>query len=90
VGDSQPTVLGACLTNEIMSGAGIKKNHNGVSIQGEHTSEDLLALGNIFHGRIDDAAGLCNGHLLQSTWWVSDVALSGTLLRCGALMGKVA
>jgi hypothetical protein len=63
-----------------MSGAGIKNNDNGVSIQGEQTSEDLLALGNIFHGRIVVAVGLCNHHLLRITWWVGDVALSDILL----------
>jgi hypothetical protein len=80
VGDGQPTTLGACLTDEIMSGTGIKKNDNGVSVQGEHTGEDLLALGNIFHGCIVDAAGLRNRHLLRTMWWMGDVALSGILL----------
>jgi hypothetical protein len=80
VGDGQPTTLGACLTDEIMSGAGIKKNDNWVSVQGEHTGEDLLALGNIFHGCILYVAGLHNSHLLWTTWWMSDVALSGILL----------
>jgi hypothetical protein len=73
-----------------MSGAGIKKNDNGVSVQGEHTSEDLLALGNIFHGRIVDATSLCNDHLLWTMWQVSDMALSSILLRCGALSSEVA
>jgi hypothetical protein len=63
VGDGQLTTLGACLTDEIMSGTEIKKNDNGVSIQGEHTGEDLLALGNIFQGCIVDATGLHNCHL---------------------------
>jgi hypothetical protein len=35
-----------------MSGTKIKNNDNGVSVQGEHTGEDLLTLGNIFHGCI--------------------------------------
>jgi hypothetical protein len=58
VGDSQLIVLGACLTNETMSGVGIKKNDNGVSVQGKHTSEDLLTLRNIFHGSVVDATSL--------------------------------
>jgi hypothetical protein len=58
VGDSQPTVLGACLTNEVMSGAWIKKKDNGVSVQEKHTSGDLLTLRNIFHGIVVDATGL--------------------------------
>jgi hypothetical protein len=90
VGDSQPVVLGACLTNEIMSGAGIKKNDNGVSVQGKHTSEDLLTLGNILHGSVVDMIGLCNDHLLRTTWRLSDVALSSILLRRGALSSEVA
>jgi hypothetical protein len=85
VGDGQPTTLGAGLTNEIMSGAGIKKNDNGVSLQGEHTGKDLLTLKNIFHGCIVDAAGLRNCHLLRTMWRMSDVALGGILLWCGAL-----
>jgi hypothetical protein len=90
VGDGQPIILGACLTNEIVSGTGIKKNANGVSVQGEHTSENLLAHRNIFHGCIVDAAGHCNGHILWTTWRVSDVALSGIVLRHGALSSEVA
>jgi hypothetical protein len=90
VGDSQPTVLGACLTNKIMSGIGIKKNDNVVSVQGEHTSEDLLALRDILHGSVVDTTGLCNGHLLWTTWRVSGVALSSILFRCGALSSKMA
>jgi hypothetical protein len=73
-----------------MSGTGIKNNDNGVSVQGEHTNDDLLALGNIFHGHIVVAAGLCNRHLLWITWWVGDVALSDILLWLGALLSKVA
>jgi hypothetical protein len=73
-----------------MSGTGIKRNDNGVSVQGEHTSEDRLTLGNIFHGRIVDAAGLCNSHLLRTTWRVSDVALSGILHQRGELSSKLA
>jgi hypothetical protein len=73
-----------------MSGTGIKRNDNGVSIQGEHTSENRLTLGDIFHGCIVDAAGLCNNHLLRTTWRVSDVALSGILHQRGALSSKLA
>jgi hypothetical protein len=90
VGDSQLTVLGACLTNEVLSGVGIKKNDNGVSVQGKHTNEDLLTLGNVFHGGVVDVTGLCNDHLLLTTWRVSDVALSSVILRRGALSSEVA
>jgi hypothetical protein len=90
VGDGQPTTLGACLTDEIMSGVRIKKKDNGVSVQGEHIGEDLLTLGNIFHGCIVDPAGLRNRHLLWSTWWMSDMTLSGILLWHGALLSEVA
>jgi hypothetical protein len=90
VGDGQPTTLGACLTDEVVSGTGIKKNDNGVSVQGEHTSEDLLGLRNIFQGSVVDAAGLRNSHLLRTTWWRGDVALRGSLLRRGALLSEVA
>jgi hypothetical protein len=44
----------------------------------------------IFHGRIIDATSLYNNHLLRTTWRVSDVALSGILLRCGALSSEAA
>jgi hypothetical protein len=62
----------------------------GVSVQGEHIGEDLLALGNIFHGCIVDAGGLCNRHLLWTTGWTSDAALGGILLWRGALSSEVA
>jgi hypothetical protein len=58
--------------------------------QRKHTHEYLLALGNVFHSGVVDAAGLCNSHLRRTTWWMSDVALSGILLRCGALSSEVA
>jgi hypothetical protein len=64
-----------------MSNTGIKKNDSGVSVQGEHTGKDLLALGNIFHSSVVDAAGRHNSHLLRTTWWMSDVALRDCLLR---------
>jgi hypothetical protein len=83
-------LLSASSTDEVMSGTEIKQNDNGVSVQGEHTTEDMLALRNIFHGRIVDAAGHCNDHLLRTTWRVSDVALSDILLQRGALSSKVA
>jgi hypothetical protein len=62
----------------------------GTSVQGEHTSEDLLALGNILRGGVVYTAGLCNDHLLGTTWWMGDVALCGILLRRGALSSEVA
>jgi hypothetical protein len=55
----------------------------GVSIQAKHTSEDLLALGNILHGRAVDTTDLCNNYLMWTTWRVGDVALSGIFLWLG-------
>jgi hypothetical protein len=88
--DGQLTFLNACLTNEVMSSTGIEQDDHMISIKKKHTHEDLLALGNIFHGCIVDAASLCNNHLLWTTWWMSDVALSGILLWRGALPSEVA
>jgi hypothetical protein len=83
VGDSQPTVLGACLTNEVMSGAWIKKKDNGVSVQEKHTSGDLLALRNIFHGIVVDATGLLwhgvlSSEVARATTVEADVAGGGS------------
>jgi hypothetical protein len=82
--------LGACFTDEVMTSSGIKQNNSRMSVQGKRTREDLLALGNIFHGGVVDTAGLDNGHLLRTTWWMSDVALRGSLLRRGVLSSEVA
>jgi hypothetical protein len=82
--------LGACRTDEVVGGTRIRKNDNGVSIQGEHTSEDLLALRNIFQGSVVEAASLRNSHLLRATWWRGDVALRGSLLWRGALLSEMA
>jgi hypothetical protein len=73
-----------------MSGTGIKKNNDGVSIQGKHTSEDLLTLGNILHGSVLGMTGVCNSNLLITTWRMVGVALSSALLQSGALPGEVA
>jgi hypothetical protein len=81
--------LGACLTDEVVSGTEIKKNNNGVSVQGERTSEDLLAFRNIFEGSVVDATGLHNSHLLRTMWWMGDMALRGSLLWRGALSSKM-
>jgi hypothetical protein len=86
--DSQLSVLGACLTDEIMNGARMKQNDNGVPVQGKHTGEDMLALRNILHGSVVDIAGLCNDNLM-TMWRVSDVALSDILLWHGALSSEV-
>jgi hypothetical protein len=59
-------------------------------VQRKHTCEDLLTLGNVLHGGVVDAADLRNGHLLRTTWWLSDVPLSGFLLQCRALSSEVA
>jgi hypothetical protein len=61
-----------------------------MSVQRKHTCEDLLALGNILHGSVVDVAGLRHGHLLWTTWWMGDVALSGILLWHEALSSEVA
>jgi hypothetical protein len=89
VGDGQPMTLGTCLTDEVVSGTRIKKNDNGVPVQGEHTSEDLLALRNIFQGSVVDAASLHNSHFLRTMWWRGDVALRGSLPWHGALSSEV-
>jgi hypothetical protein len=59
-------------------------------VQRKRTREDLLALGNILHSSVVDMAGLHHDHLLQTTWWMSDVALRGILLWRGALLREVA
>jgi hypothetical protein len=40
-------------------------------------ADDLLTLRNIHHGGVVDTTDLCNGHLQQTTWSMSDVALRG-------------
>jgi hypothetical protein len=60
------TVLGPCLTDEIMSSTRIKHNEDGVSFQGKHISEDLLTLGSILHSSVVDVTDLCNGNFLIS------------------------
>jgi hypothetical protein len=61
-----------------------------MSVQSKCSRGDLLALRNILHGSVVEAADLCNDHLLWTMWRMGDVALCGTLLRCGALPSKVA
>jgi hypothetical protein len=51
---------------------------------------DWLALGNVVHSSIVDVADLGNGHLLQTTWWMGGVALSGVLFWRRALFSEVA
>jgi hypothetical protein len=82
--------LGACFTDEVMNNSEIKQNDSRMSVLGKRTHEDLLTLRNILHGSVVDVAGLRNSHLLRTTWWMSDVALRGSLLRCGALSSEVA
>jgi hypothetical protein len=86
----QLMLLSASSTDEVMSGTGIKQNDNGASVQGEHTSEGLLTLGNILQGGVVDAASLGNGHLLHTTWWMGYVVLRGSLLQRGELLSEVA
>jgi hypothetical protein len=50
----------------------------------------LLTLRNTLHDIVVDAVALGNSNLLMTTWWVTDVALSGVLLWCGAFSGEVA
>jgi hypothetical protein len=88
--DGQLTLLNACLTNEVMSSTRIEQDDHRISIQRKHTREDLLTLGNILHGCIVNTAGLRNSHLLRTTWWMSDVGLSGILLCRSALPSEVA
>jgi hypothetical protein len=88
--NDQLMFLGACVTNEIMTSSRIKQDDGRMLIQRKRTHEDLLALGNILHGSVVDAADLHHGHLLRTTWWMSDVALRGILLWRGALSSEVA
>jgi hypothetical protein len=88
--NTQVMLLSARSTDKVMSGTGIKQNDNGAFAQGEHTDEYLLTLGNILQGGVVDTAGLGNSHFLGTTGWMGDVALRGSLLRCGALSSEVA
>jgi hypothetical protein len=83
-------LMSVCLVDEIMTSPRIKQDDSRMPIQRKCTREYLLALGNVFHSDVVDATGLCNGHLRRTTWWMSDVALSGILLRSGALSSEVA
>jgi hypothetical protein len=87
--NTQVILSSASSTDKVMSGTRIKQNDNGTSVQGEHTSEDLLTLGNILQGGVVDVASLGNSHCLGTTGWRGDVALRGSLLRRGALSSKV-
>jgi hypothetical protein len=88
--NGQLMFLDACFADKIMAGSRIKQDDNGMSVKRKLTCEDLLTLGNILHGSIVDATGLDNGNLLVTTWWMVDVAMSGVLLRSGAVSGKIA
>jgi hypothetical protein len=61
-----------------------------LSFRKKRTSEDWLAIGNVFHSDVVDATGLDNNPLLRTMWWMGDVALSGFLLGRGALSREVA
>jgi hypothetical protein len=87
--NTQVMLLSASSTDKVMSGTRIKQNDNETSVQGEHTGEDLLALGNILQGGVVDAASLGNSYCLGTTRWRGDVALCGSLLRRGALLSEV-
>jgi hypothetical protein len=88
--NTQVVLLSASSTNKVMSGTRIKQNDNGTPVQGEHTGEDLLALGNILQGGVVDAASLGNNQCMGTTGWRGDVVLRGSLLRHGALSSEVA
>jgi hypothetical protein len=60
------------------------------SPSGKRTREDWLTLRNIIHSGVADVTGLCNSHLLWTTWWMGDVTLSGVLLGRRALSSEVA
>jgi hypothetical protein len=83
-------LLSACLTDEVMTSPRIKQDGSRMPVQRKRTREDLLALRNVFHGGVVDAANLRNSHLLKTTWWRGDVALRGSLLRRCALRSEVA
>jgi hypothetical protein len=50
----------------------------------------LVTLGNVLHGGVVNVTSPSGDSLLLTMWWVTDVALSGVLLRCGSLSCKVA
>jgi hypothetical protein len=74
--------LGAFFTDEIMTSSRIKQDDNGMSIQGKHTCDDLLALRNILHSCIVGVTSLDDGNLLPT--------LRVVLLWRSAITGKVA
>jgi hypothetical protein len=86
----QLMLLSACLTDEAMTSPRIKQDGSRMPVQRKRTREDLLALRNVIHGLVVDAAGLHNSHLRRTTWWRGDVALRGSLLRRSALSSEVA
>jgi hypothetical protein len=86
----QLMLLSACLTDEVMTGPRIKQDGSRMPVQRKHTREDVLALRNVFHGGVVDAARLRDSHLLRTMWWRGDVALCGSPLRRCALPSKVA
>jgi hypothetical protein len=67
--NTQVMLLSAISTDKVMSGTRIKQNDNGTSVQGEHTGEDILALGNILQGGVVGAASLGNSYCLGTTGW---------------------
>jgi hypothetical protein len=64
----QLMLLSAWLTNEVMTSPRIKQDGSRMPIQRKRTREDLLALRNVFHGGVVDAAGLRDSHLQRTTW----------------------
>jgi hypothetical protein len=83
-------LLSACLADEFMTSPQIKQDDSRMPVLRKRTREYLLALRDVLHSGVVDTTGLRNGHLRRTTWWMSDVALSGILLWCGALSSEVA
>jgi hypothetical protein len=78
----QLMLLSAYLADEVMTSPLIKQDSSGMPVQRKRTRESLLTFRNVFHGGVVDATSLRNSHLLRTTWWMGDVALHGSLLRC--------
>jgi hypothetical protein len=85
----QLMLLSACITDEVMTTPRIKQDGSRMPVQRKRTCEDLLALRNVFHGGVVDAAGLRNSHLLGTTRWRVDMAMRDSLFRRCALPSKV-
>jgi hypothetical protein len=61
--NDQLTLLGACLTDEVIRGARIEQNDNRVYIQRKCAREDALALGDILDSCVVHTASSCSDDL---------------------------